>query len=287
MGGTPSGTLREGHEVEAFLAFPPGGSGTSVFGPKLPPLVKPGTKSLRAALEGAGLGGSSGGSSAPASPPRPSSGPTSTAWSGRPCPGDGLSGGRGPHPGRGEAGGRRTRRPAWSGCFRASPEGPKPLPLTSSAEAPPFQDGDLLLLPDGRRGYFGADRRVRRLLLEVDGVATGCPGLLRGPCGRVREMLEAELLSASSGRNPLGKASRKARSLGHRTGISPGWSFGAPWSARSSPPKGSGRLPRGGRPRWAPRPQDPALGEVPLRFPREVWSGSPSGPSSATWGAPS
>jgi hypothetical protein len=57
-----------------------------------------------------------------------------------------------------------------------APEGAQAPSLTSSLEAPPFQDGDLLLLPDGRRGYFGGwTGGGKEAFLEVDGVAYRVP----------------------------------------------------------------------------------------------------------------
>ena len=56
----------------------------------------------------------------------------------------------------------------------APPEGASPLPPAS--EPPSFRDGDLLLLPDGRRGYFAGWTGGGRLaFVEADGVAYTVP----------------------------------------------------------------------------------------------------------------
>ncbi len=55
-------------------------------------------------------------------------------------------------------------------------EGGRAPSLASSPEPPPFQDGDLLLLPDGRRGYFGGWTAGGQMaFVEVDGVAHRIP----------------------------------------------------------------------------------------------------------------
>ncbi|GLV49351.1 hypothetical protein TJA_24520 [Thermus sp. LT1-2-5] len=170
--------LGEGHEVEASLAFPPGGSGTSVLTQASPPLVKPGTKSLRAALEGAGL--------------------WREFWRVF-RPGFATPALFGAYLHRLERGAlplgtaflevvARTLEGARRGVVRypaaylerllqeLAPEGAQAPSLTSSLEAPPFQDGDLLLLPDGRRGYFGGwTGGGKEAFLEVDGVAYRVP----------------------------------------------------------------------------------------------------------------
>ncbi|GLV49352.1 MAG: hypothetical protein NZ846_09060 [Thermus sp.] len=89
-------------------------------------------------------------------------------------------------------------------------------------------------------------------------------------------MLEAELLPASSGEKPLGEGFSEGEESRPQDWYFARLELWGTLERKILPPKGKGEgSQEGGRPRWVYVLRDPALGEVPLRFPREVWERIP------------
>lgn len=89
-------------------------------------------------------------------------------------------------------------------------------------------------------------------------------------------MLEAELLPALPEEKPLGEGFSEGEESRPQDRYFARLELSGTLERKILPPKGKGKgSQEGGRSRWVYVLRDPAFGEVPLRFPREVWQGIP------------